>query len=344
MKAGTVPAVPRPLRVGVQLPEVERVVRWPEYRAMAGAVEELGFDSIWLGDHLLYRNEGEADKGPWDVWTLLGALAAITDRVQLGPLVACTGFHPPGMIARMAAAIDEISGGRFVLGLGCGWNRGEFAAFGIPYDHRVARFEEAHEIIRRLVAGEHATLDGTYWQAADAVVLPPPARRIPLMIGSNGPRMLGIALPHADAWNTWWDGYGNSVAGFAELNARIDAAAESAGRAPKDIDRSACVLVTVDRRAGDAAAGGGGPARGRSRDARGAPAGPRGRRRGRGDPRPRSDHRGVDQGGRAGARIARGVEPSPFCSRKPLNWAIWSGFANADPMGVQGFPSSPSGR
>jgi alkanesulfonate monooxygenase SsuD/methylene tetrahydromethanopterin reductase-like flavin-dependent oxidoreductase (luciferase family) len=150
------------------------------------------------------------------------------------------------MIARMAAAIDEISGGRFVLGLGCGWNRGEFAAFGIPYDHRVARFEEAHEIIRRLVAGEHATLDGTYWQAADAVVLPPPARRIPLMIGSNGPRMLGIALPHADAWNTWWDGYGNSVAGFAELNARIDAAAESAGRAPKDIDRSACVLVTVD--------------------------------------------------------------------------------------------------
>jgi alkanesulfonate monooxygenase SsuD/methylene tetrahydromethanopterin reductase-like flavin-dependent oxidoreductase (luciferase family) len=150
------------------------------------------------------------------------------------------------MIARMAAAIDEVSGGRLILGLGCGWNRGEFAAFGIPYDHRVARFEEAHEIIRRLVAGEHATLDGTYWQAEDAVVLPPPARRIPLMIGSNGPRMLGIALPHADRWNTWWDGYGNTVAGFAELNARIDAAAQSAGRAPKDVGRSACVLVTVD--------------------------------------------------------------------------------------------------
>jgi probable F420-dependent oxidoreductase len=246
MKVGTVRAVPRPLRVGVQLPEVERDVRWPEYRAMAEAAEELGFDSIWLGDHLLYRTEGEPDKGPWDVWTLLGALAAVTSRVELGPLVACTGFHPPGMIARMAAAIDEVSGGRLILGLGCGWNRAEFAAFGIPYDHRVARFEEAHEIIRRLVAGEHATLHGTYWGAEDAVVLPPPTRRIPLMIGSNGPRMLGIALPHADWWNTWWDGYGNTVAGFAELNARIDEAAQSAGRAPKDVGRSACVLVTVD--------------------------------------------------------------------------------------------------
>jgi probable F420-dependent oxidoreductase len=242
----TVTPVPRPLRVGVQLPEVERDVRWPEYRSMAEAAEELGFDSIWLGDHLLYRNEGEPEKGPWDVWTLLGALAAVTSRVELGPLVACTGFHPPGMIARMAAAIDEVSGGRLILGLGCGWNRAEFAAFGIPYDHRVARFEEAHEIIRRLVAGEHATLHGTYWQADDAVVLPPPARKIPLMIGSNGPRMLGIALPHADWWNTWWDGYGNTAAGFAELNARIDAAVERAGRAPSDVARSACVLVTVD--------------------------------------------------------------------------------------------------
>jgi alkanesulfonate monooxygenase SsuD/methylene tetrahydromethanopterin reductase-like flavin-dependent oxidoreductase (luciferase family) len=243
--------VPRPLRIGVQLPEVERDVRWPEYDAIARAAEEVGFDSIWVGDHLLYRDGARPDRGPWDAWALLAGLAAATRRVHLGPLVACTGFHPPGMIARMAAAIDEISGGRFVLGLGCGWNEPEFAAFGIPYDHRVARFEEAFAIIRGLVAGEHVTLAGRYWQAEDAVALPPPARRMPLVIGSNGPRMLGIALPHVDAWNTWWDGYGNTVSGFAELNAEIDAAVARAGRAAGEIERSACVLVSVDGRPGE---------------------------------------------------------------------------------------------
>jgi alkanesulfonate monooxygenase SsuD/methylene tetrahydromethanopterin reductase-like flavin-dependent oxidoreductase (luciferase family) len=243
--------VPRPLRIGVQLPEVEREVRWPEYAAMALAAEETGFDSIWVGDHMLYRGDERPERGPWDAWAVLAGLAAITRRVELGPLVACTGFHPPGVIARMAAAIDEISGGRFVLGLGCGWNKGEFAAFGIPYDHRVARFEEAFAIIRGLLAGERVTLDGRYWQAADAVLLPPPARRTPLLIGSNGPRMLGIALPNADAWNTWFDGYGNTVSGFADLNARIDAAARGAGRQEGEIGRSACVLVSLGKRGGE---------------------------------------------------------------------------------------------
>lgn len=243
--------MPRPLRIGVQLPEVEREVRWPEYAAMAVAAEEAGFDSVWVGDHMLYRGDERPERGPWDAWAVLAALAAITNRVELGPLVACTGFHPPGVIARMAAAIDEISGGRFVLGLGSGWNQGEFAAFGIPYDHRVTRFEEAFAIVRGLLAGERVTLDGRYWQADDAVLLPPPARRTPLLIGSNGPRMLGIALPHVDAWNTWFDGYGNTVAGFADLNAQIDAAARRAGRPQGEIARSACVLVSLDERAGE---------------------------------------------------------------------------------------------
>lgn len=245
--------MPRPLRIGVQLPEVEREVRWPEYAAIAAAAEEVGFDSIWVGDHLLYREDGRPERGPWDAWAVLAALAASTRRVHLGPLVACTGFHPPGLIARMTAAIDEISGGRFVLGLGCGWNEPEFAAFGIPYDHRVARFEEAFTIIRTMVAGDRATLHGRYWQAEEAVLLPPPARRPPLVIGSNGPRMLGIALPHVDAWNTWWDGYGNTVEGFAKLNAEIDAAARKAGRPEREIERSACVLVSVDGRPGERA-------------------------------------------------------------------------------------------
>jgi alkanesulfonate monooxygenase SsuD/methylene tetrahydromethanopterin reductase-like flavin-dependent oxidoreductase (luciferase family) len=240
--------VPRPLRVGVQLPEVEREVRWREYAAIAAAADEAGVDSIWVGDHLLYRADGREERGPWDAWAVLAALAVATTRVHLGPLVACTGFHPPGMIARMTAAIDEISGGRFVLGLGCGWNRAEFNAFGIPYDRRVARFEESFAIIRGLIAGERVTLEGRHWQAQDAVLLPKPRRRTPVVIGSNGPRMLGIALPYADGWNTWWDGYGNAVDGFAELNATIDAAAIRAGRAPGDIDRSACVLVSMNGR------------------------------------------------------------------------------------------------
>src|ERR671939_1078191 len=99
----------RPLRVGIQLPEVEREVRWPEYVALARAAEDAGFDSIWLGDHLLYRGDGRPERGPWDVWTMLAALAASTTHVQLGPLVACLAFPPPGIVARMAAAIDEIS-------------------------------------------------------------------------------------------------------------------------------------------------------------------------------------------------------------------------------------------
>jgi len=235
------------VRLGIQLPEVEREVRWPEYLALARAAEAAGFDSIWLGDHLLYRGDGGPERGPWEAWTLLAALAAQTERVRLGPLVACAGFHPPGLIAKMAATIDEVSGGRFVLGLGAGWNEQEFSAFGIPYDRRVSRFEEAFAIVRGLLAGERVTLAGRFWQADDAVLLPRPARRTPLMIGSNGPRVLGIALPHVDAWNTWYTDFGNTAEGFAALNERISTAAREAGRAPEEIERSACVLVALDR-------------------------------------------------------------------------------------------------
>ena len=236
------------MRIGVQLPEVEREVRWPEYLALARAAEESGFDSIWLGDHLLYD---APERGPWEAWTLMSALAAATDRVSIGPLVACLGFHPPGLIAKMATTVDEVSGGRFTLGVGAGWNRREFSAFGLPYDRRVSRFAEAFEIIRRLLAGERTTLEGDFWQSEDAVLLPPPHRRVPLMVGSNGPRMLGLTLPWVDAWNTWWEDYGNTAEGFAALNDRVSAAAREAGRDPGEIARSACALVMLDRTAGE---------------------------------------------------------------------------------------------
>jgi alkanesulfonate monooxygenase SsuD/methylene tetrahydromethanopterin reductase-like flavin-dependent oxidoreductase (luciferase family) len=233
------------MRVGVQLPEVEREVRWPEYAAMARAAEEVGLDSIWLGDHLLYRDDGGRERGPWEAWTLLSALGAVTERVALGPLVACLAFHPPAVLAKMAAAVDEVSGGRLVFGVGAGWNEQEFRAFGLPCDRRVSRFAEAFEVVRGMVAGERVTLAGRYASAEDVVLLPPPARRIPLMVGSNGPRMLSLTLPHVDAWNTWYDGYGNDAEGFAALNARISAACEEAGRDPAEILRSACAFVAV---------------------------------------------------------------------------------------------------
>ena len=234
------------MKVGVQLPEVEREVRWPELAAMARAAEECGFDSIWVGDHLLYRGDGRPERGPWDCWTTLAGLAGVTERVELGPLVACTAFHPPGILARQAAAVDELSGGRLVAGFGAGWNREEFGAFDLPFDQHVSRFEEAFTIVRRLLAGERVTFAGRFHSVEDALLLPPPARRPKLMIGANAPRMLSIVLPHVDAWNTWFTPYGNTAEGFAQHNAELSTAAERAGRDPAEIERSACVLVEVN--------------------------------------------------------------------------------------------------
>jgi probable F420-dependent oxidoreductase len=238
--------VARPLRVGVQLPEVEREVRWSEYVAMARAAEEVGFDSIWLGDHHLYRGDGLPERGPWESWTMLAGLAQVTERVALGPLVACTAFHPPAVLAKMAATVDELSGGRLVLGLGAGWNEAEFRAFGLPFDHRASRFEEAFEIIRRLVAAERVTMAGRFHSVNDAVLLPAPTRRPPLMVGSTGDRVLRATLPHVDVWNTWYDLYGNTPGGFAALNAKASALAEEVGRPPGEVERSACVLVAPE--------------------------------------------------------------------------------------------------
>ena len=223
------------MKIGIQLPEVEREVRWPEYLAMARAAEEVGFESVWLGDHLLYDGP---ERAPWEACTLLSALAAATHTVRLGPLVACAGFHPPAVLAKMASTIDEVSGGRFVLGLGSGWNRREFDAFGIPYDKRVSRFEEAFAIISGLLRGERVTLDGVFHTVDDVVLLPEPARRTPIMIGSNGKRMLSIALPHVQAWNTWWDDYHNAPEGLAKLIEEIGI--------PRETTRSACMLVQLD--------------------------------------------------------------------------------------------------
>lgn len=233
------------------MPEVERVVRWPEYREMIRVAEENGFDSVWLGDHLLYRGDGRPERGPWEAWTMLAALAAETERVEFGPLVACAGFHPPAVLAKMAATIDEISGGRFILGLGAGWNEPEFDAFGIPFDRRAARFEEALAIIAPLIAGGRVTHHGAFHHVDDAALLPAPTRPVPLMIGSVGDRVLRAALPTAAWWNTWFDWFGNSADGFATLNGRISRLCSDVGRDQTTLKRSACLLVVTDPDAGE---------------------------------------------------------------------------------------------
>jgi len=239
-------------RIGVQLPEVERAVPWPEMVAMARAAENAGFDSIWLGDHLLYDLPNGDVRGPWEVWTALAALACLTERVELGPLVASTSFHAPAMLAKLAATVDAISGGRLILGLGAGWNRREYTAFGFPYDRRISRFEEAFTIIRELVRTGRSDFRGAYYEVADCVLSPGPVRPggPPLMLGSVSPRMMRIGLPHVDAWNAWWSDYGNDAAEFAVLRNRVDDAVEQAGRAPGEVEATAAVLVQLPGGAG----------------------------------------------------------------------------------------------
>ncbi|HEY3336173.1 MAG TPA: LLM class flavin-dependent oxidoreductase [Candidatus Limnocylindrales bacterium] len=237
----------RPLGVGIQLPEVEREVRWPELRAIARRAEDAGFDSIWLGDHLLYRYASGEARGPWEAWTTLAGLAEATDRIVLGPLVAATAFHAPFMLAKLAATVDEISGGRLVFGIGAGWNPVEFRALDAPFDHRISRFEEAFTIVRTLLHDGSIDFQGEFFAAREAELLPRPARvgGPPLLIGSSGPRMLEATIPHVQAWNAWYADTANSPAGVAPLRARVDEAARLAGRDPAAIERTVAVQVQL---------------------------------------------------------------------------------------------------
>lgn len=262
----------RPCQIGVQLPEVERLVPWPELIAMARAAEAVGFDSIWLGDHLLYDLPDGTARGPWEVFTSMAALAVATDRVLIGSLVASLGFHEPAMLAKMAATVDAVSGGRLVLGVGAGWNRREYDAYGIPYDHRVDRFQESFGLVRRLLAGETVTHSGTYY-TLDRCVIDPPAARAGgplLMLGSNSPRMLSIGLPHVHQWNVWWSIYGNTPDGLAAVIADVRERTVAAGRAADSVEATACVLVQtpegVGRTMGDPTMAAIAPVRGTQRE------------------------------------------------------------------------------
>jgi alkanesulfonate monooxygenase SsuD/methylene tetrahydromethanopterin reductase-like flavin-dependent oxidoreductase (luciferase family) len=238
------------MKIGIQLPEVERPVAWGEVRDMAVTAEQCGFDSIWVGDHLLFRDDVTGTRGPWEAWTMLAALAEATESVEIGPLVAATPFHAPQMLAKMAATVDEISGGRLILGLGAGWHRPEFDAYGFPYDARVDRFEEAFTIIRTLIRQGSIDFDGRYYQARDMELLPRARPDMPLMIGSNGPRMLRIAAPHVDMWNSWHVWFGNRASGLEPLFGELEAACADVGRDPSEIQKTAAVYVQMSRGTG----------------------------------------------------------------------------------------------
>ena len=177
---------------------------YADIKEMALTAEELGFDSIWVYDHLLYRTPGEEDSGIWECWTTLSALAEATKRVEIGSMVVCTAFRNPALLAKMAITLDEISQGRFTLGLGAGWNKPDFEAFGYPYDHRFDRFEEALKIIVPLVREGYVDFEGQYYSAPNCSIIPrgPSAKGPKILIGGNGNRVMRLAAQYADCWNT----------------------------------------------------------------------------------------------------------------------------------------------
>lgn len=236
----------RPLKVGIHLPEVERPASWRDLMHMAQTAEAVGFDSIWVADHLLYRDERhQSDVAPWEAWSMLAALAAVTERIEIGPLVACTAFHNPAIIAKKAETIDEISGGRLILGLGSGWNQPEFDAFGFPFDHRYSRFTESFAIIRSLLRTGQVDFCGTFYRARDCTLVPrgPRPHGLPILMGTMGEQMLRECAAHADGWNAWYAWFDNDVEKLPAILAKVDAACAAVGRDPGSLERTAALLI-----------------------------------------------------------------------------------------------------
>ena len=242
----------RPIKIGLLLPETEGQMdgasaRWSDLLAMTHKAEEIGFDSVWVTDHFIHREEGLEDRGPWECWSLMAAIAAVTSRVEIGSLVLCTGFRNPALLAKMAETVDEISAGRLILGLGAGWNEPEYKAFGYPFDHRVGRFEEAIQIISGLLKDGAIDFRGRFYSAEDCVIRPrgPRAKGAPILIGSNGERMLELTAQYADIWNAWFSDTDNDVEKIKPLLAKVDAACLKVGRDPKSLERSFAIVCAV---------------------------------------------------------------------------------------------------
>jgi probable F420-dependent oxidoreductase len=236
------------MKIGLMLPLAEdETAGFGDLRALALAAEESGLDSVWGADHLIFRDKGETT-GIHESWTVLTAVAAVTSRVQLGPLVLAVPFRNPALTAKMAAELDEVSGGRLILGLGCGWHEPEFDAFDYPFDHRVARFEEALEIIVPLLRSERVTFEGRYHRARDVELRPAPVRAggPPILIAGKRPRMLSLVARWADQWNGAWYGQPREAGELRERLTGVRHALDSAGRDPSTLELTAGIFVAFE--------------------------------------------------------------------------------------------------
>ena len=251
-------AVPagRPLTVGLLLPTNEGMVdgampRWPELLAIARHAEAVGFDALWVADHLGVLDDplrpGDGPMGTWECWSVLASLAAATTRIGLGSLVSCTAFRNPALLAKMAVTVDEVSGGRLTLGLGAGSQPEEFAAFGYPTDDAIGRFEEAVTIIGGLLRDGQIDFVGRHYQARECELRPrgPRPAGPPILIAARSPRMDRLAARHADGWNAAWP---NRAQALAPRIAAIDAACRKVGRDPASLERSVGVMVDLPAR------------------------------------------------------------------------------------------------
>jgi alkanesulfonate monooxygenase SsuD/methylene tetrahydromethanopterin reductase-like flavin-dependent oxidoreductase (luciferase family) len=218
--------------------------RWGEIREMAIRAEEIGFDTVWVPDELLWRQPNAPDRGWWECVAMTGAVAAATSRVKVGTWIMSALHRNPGITAKAAETLDEISGGRFVFGLGSGHAGSQAHAFGLPEDHVFARFAEAIEIIVPLLRAGRADFEGTFHSARDLAQAPvgPRPGRIPVMIGAGGPKMLEVAARHADVWS-WYVEERSELAEFAPRVAALDSACLAIGRDPASIGRSAGIIV-----------------------------------------------------------------------------------------------------
>lgn len=219
---------------------------WAEISGLARQAEDGGIDSLWLSDHFFHRGPDVpigGEDGYLEAWTLLSALAATTSRVTLGHLVLATSFRPPGLLAKMAATADDVSGGRLILGLGCGWHEPEYVAFGYPFDHRVGRFEEALQVIVPLLRGERVTFEGQYVQVREAAIVPPPMRpSIPVVVAATGARMLRLTARYADAWQTAWFGLPDER--FRGRHADLLDACAAEGRDPATLELTVGIEIS----------------------------------------------------------------------------------------------------